>query len=233
MGSMAIAASAVKGWIAEVCPDAPLSRIATQAGMSRITLHQQLVRGNVPEKSVVAVARSLGLSPLGALAGFEPYTDLRPSRPDSREVLAFVDWPELLKAIASVYRGEPIAESDLGDPVFPDSSRVWVDAIDAGNLRRAVEEEAGLTSSNVAGALRTTLKVPLAVCFARNAGTPLASAFVVSGLLTPMEAGWDADERVQALLGRSPSDLLRLVGVRAGAAEKHVRRIRQFEVDLG
>jgi hypothetical protein len=233
VGTMPVAASAAKEWFAARCPDDSVSRIATRAGLGRVTLHQQLVRGNVSEASVVAIARSMGLSPIRELASFEPYAELSPTHPDVREALAFIDWPRLLIAVGMIQEGKTIDESDLGDPLFPDSSRVWVEAIDTGLLRKAVEEELGLASSNVATALRSTLKLPLALSFARNAGVPLASAFVVSGLLTPEEAGWSSDERQKALLATDTVDLLQMVGTRAAMAEKHLRRIRRFEEDLG
>nr|WP_176704721.1 hypothetical protein [Arthrobacter sp.]AXV46355.1 hypothetical protein pA40H1_p69 [Arthrobacter sp.] len=230
---MTVAASAVKEWFASDCPDTSIAKLATGAGMSRVTLHQQLLRGQVPATTVVAIARSLGQLPLQTLARFDPYKDLVPSRPDSREILAFLDWPELLVAVGQVYRNVPITEAQLGSMHFPDSSRVWVDAIDSGSIRKAVEDDLGMASSNMAAALRTTLKLPLAVAFARAAGTPLASAFVVADVLTPVEAGWQPDERKEALLALDVSRLLNLVNGRSLAAEKYVRRIRQFEVDLG
>ena len=230
---MTVAASAVKEWFASDCPDTSIAKLAAGAGMSRMTLHQQLLRGQVPATTVIAVARALGQPPLQALARFDPYQELVPARPDHREILAFLDWPELLVAAGQIYRDIEITESQLGSLHFPDSSRVWVDAIDSGSLRKAVEDELGMASSNMATALRATIKVPLAVSFARNAGTPLSSAFVVAEALTPAEAGWDPEERKQALLALDTNALLQLVSSRSLAADKYVRRIRQFEVDLG
>lgn len=230
---MAIGATAVKEWFALRCPDDSVSRIATRAGIGRVTLHQQIVRGNVSEASVIAIARSQQLSPIEELASFALYAELVPAPPAPQEILSFIDWPKLLVAIGLIYEGREIAESDLGDPLYPDSSRVWVESIDKGLLRKTVEEDLGLASSNVATALRSTLKLPLALAFARHAGVPMASAFVVSGLLTPLEAGWGAEERKAALLSRDMVQLLELVGMRAGMAERHLRRIRKFEEDLG
>lgn len=229
---MAIGATSVREWFAVRCPDDSVSQIATRAGIGRVTLHQQLVRGNVPEASVIAIARSLRLPPIQELASFQPYGDLVPSRPAAREVLAFIDWPRLFPAVGRVFEAQEISESDLGEPLYPDSSRVWVESIDTGFLRKKVESELGLASSNVASALRSTLKLPLALAFATHAGTPLASAFVVTGLLTPAEAGWDPEERKAALLSTDMPQLLELVGTRAAMAEKHLRRIRKFEEDL-
>lgn len=230
---MTVAASAVREWFASDCPDISIAKLAAGAGMSRVTLHQQLLRGQVPAKTVVAIARSLGQRPLQTLARFDPYKDLVPSRPVAREVPAFLDWPELLVAVGQIYRDETITEAQLGNMHFPDSSRVWVDSIDSGSIRKIVEDELDLASSNMAAALRTTLKLPLAVAFARAAGTPLSSAFVVADVLTPVEAGWQPEERKEALLALDISGLLNLVTSRSLAAEKYVRRIRQFEVDLG
>lgn len=223
---MPVAASPVKEWLAARCPDDSVSLVATRAGIGRVTLHQQLVRGNVPETSVIAIARSLGLSPVLELARFPPYADLVHSQPATQEVLSFIDWPKIFIAVGTIQEGREIKEEDLGEPLYPDSSRVWVESIDTGLLRKTVEEETGLVSSNVAAALRSTLKLPLALAFTKSAGLPMVSAFVVSGLLSPLEAGWGRDERKDALLSTDVGELLRLVGKRAAMAEKHLRRIQ-------
>ena len=229
---MTVAASAVKDWLDAVCPELSVSELSRKTGIGRVTLHKQLLN-QVPESTVVAISRSIGLSPLSELARFEPYRGLEPSRPAKQEILAFIDWPRLLWAVGMVQEGREFSEEDLGDAVYPDSSRVWVEMIDPGSLRRDVEVELSMASSNVAAALRRTIKLPLAQVFARHAGVPPVSAFVAAGLLLPGEAGWSPDERRSALLGATVSELLQVVALRVAMAEKHHRRIQQFEENLG
>ena len=230
---MPIESSTVKQWLTSIAPELPITQLAKQAGISRITLHQQLRRGHVPEFSVIAIARSLALPPLNVLRGFSEYSDLVPSGPSAEEALSFVDWPELIQAVGRTYRGDQVSEADLGTHLFDDSSRVWVDAIDSGNLRTKVCDAEGITSSNLAASMRNRLRVPLAVSFARLAGTPLSSAFVVSGALSPVEAGWRPEERTDALRARPIPDLLTLVENRVTAAYKQEKRAHAFTEGLG
>lgn len=230
---MPLDSAPVRQWLDSIAPGVAISQIANQAGISRITLHQQLRRGHVPEASVIAIARSLGGSPLNALAGFEEYSDLVPSGPAAVEAHAFIDWPELLVAVGRLYRGSDLSEEDLGEHIFVDGSRVWVDAIDPGSLRKQVNEREGITSSNLAASLRGVLKVPLAVTFARLAGTPVASALVVSGALTPREAGWSPDARSCVLRDSPIPELLAAVETRLSAAQKFEKRVHAFKEGLG
>lgn len=230
---MPLDSAPVRRWLDSVAPGAAISQLATQSGISRITLHQQLRRGHVPEASVIAIARSLGMPPLEVLASFEEYVDLVPAEPAAVEAPAFIDWPELLVAVGHLYRGIDVLEEDLGDHIFVDGSRVWVDAIDPGSLRKLVCESEGLTSSNLAASLRGVLKAPLAVTFARLAGTPISSAFVVSGSLTPAEAGWGPGARGRALGERPLPELLEVVETRVAAAQKFEKRVHAFKEGLG
>ncbi|GAA4378139.1 hypothetical protein [Paeniglutamicibacter cryotolerans] len=223
----------VRQWLEATAPGVSISQLATQADISRITLHQQFRRGNVPELSLIAIARSLSLNPLEVLQEFSEYSDLVACEPDPVEVLAFIDWPELLQGVGKAYRGEKICEDSLGDVVFSDGSRVWVDAIDPGSLRKKVCDAEGLSSSNLASSLRGVLKVPLAITFARLAGTPLSSAFVTAGALSPEEAGWSANARSKALSARPIPELLTVVENRVTAANKFEKRVNAFKEGLG
>lgn len=225
---MPIESSKVKRWLTSVAPEIPITQLAKLAEVSRITLHQQLRRGHVPESSVIAICRALSLPPINVLGEFSEYSDLVASGPAMEETLAFVDWPELIQAVGRTYRGELVLEADLGKHSFDDISRVWVDAIDPGGLRTKVCEAEGLTSSNLAASMRGFLKVPLAVTFARLAGTPLSSAFVVAGALSPIEAGWRPNERAEALRQRPIPELLTLVESRVAAAYKQEKRAHAF-----
>lgn len=182
---MTLAASAVKEWLAASFPGESTLGMARLAGIKGGVLSQQLHSGQVSEATVITAARSLGLPPLRELSRFAPYGDLTAAPPAPKEVLAFVDWPQLLVAVGHVQTGRDFGEHSLGEPLFPDSSRIWVESIDSGALRKRVERDLGLASSNVAASLRGTLKLPPALAFAKHAGSPAASAFVVSGLLTP------------------------------------------------
>ncbi len=230
---MPVDSSPVRRWLDSAAPGTPISQLAAQSDIPRITLHQQLRRGHVPETSLIAISRALGLRPLEVLAGFSEYADLTFAEPAQVEALAFIDWPELLMAVGRDYRGEKVSDTELGEYVFADSSRVWVDAIDPGSLRKMVSDSEGVTSSNIAASLRGVLKVPLAVAFARLAGTPIASAFVVSEALTPAEAGWSPDARSRALSERPVPELLTVVETRTSAAHKFEKRVHAFKEGLG
>lgn len=230
---MPVESSPVRRWLDSAAPGIPISQLATQSGIPRITLHQQLRRGHVPESSLIAISRALGLKPLEVLAGFTEYSDLSFAEPAEVEALAFVDWPELLMAVGKDYRGGEVTEKDLGEHIFIDGSRVWVDAIDPGSLRKSVAEAEGITSSNLAASLRGVLKVPLATTFARLAGTPVASAFVIAEALTPAEAGWSPDARSRVLTQCPVPELLTVVENRISAAYKFEKRVHAFKEGLG
>lgn len=232
---MPLAAAQVRSWLQ--AQESPLSISAAAAGasMSRIALSQQLMRGRVTESVIVSSSRIMGLDPLAELAGFEEYADLMPANPATREALACIDWPELFQAVGMSQRGLSFGDRDLGPVTFPNASRIWVDALDAGSgaLRASVATALGTSTSSIAHSITAGLKPHLAAEFSRQAGTPVASALVVSGLITSQEAGWTRDARSRAVLATPMPELLELVGIRSTSALRAEKRVRSFEEELG
>lgn len=232
---MSLASAQVREWIKGEPHPMSISAAAQAAGISRIAFSQQLMRDKVQETVIAGICRSVGLDPLNELASFKEYRDLKPEGPGDVGALAFIDWPELMQAVAWRYRGTDFSEDDLGEYVFPDSSRVWADFLDGGHgtLRGDVAHSLGVSASSVAHALTSGLKPPMAVAFARQAGAPVSSALVVSEVLSPSEAGWPLDARKQAVQSSTPIELLDLVGDRAATALRRERRLSSFAQEVG
>lgn len=232
---MSLAPDQVRDWLKELDPPLSISSAADLAGMTRIALSQQLLRGKVKEQSVVAICRSLALDPLEELARFREYADLAPATPGRVEALAFIDWPELFQAAGWAYRGTRFGDRDLGPTTFPESSRIWVDTLDAGSgaLRTEVAEDIGVSAAAITHAISAGLKPHVAAAFARRAGTSVASALVAADVLTPREAGWYRDARSWAVHDTPVPELLDLVGARSVMASRHERKTHTFEEELG
>lgn len=72
--------------------------------------------------------------------------------------------------------------------------------------------------------LNGPLRLDLALLAAQYADLSLSSAYVVARLLTPSEAGWAADERVQWLQGLGKIERLKLLEKRFHAARVREER---------
>ncbi|MDQ6754531.1 MAG: hypothetical protein M3017_14310, partial [Actinomycetota bacterium] len=108
------------------------------------------------------------------------------------------------------------------------SVRSWIDAIDRANLRQRISTELGMAPQNLSAQLRANrLRPAVAVQAARIAGVGLVNGLVVTGLLTPEEAGWPLDGREAALRELSDSDLVTLAASRLSSLGKTLRRIDQ------
>lgn len=232
---MSLSSDQVRTWLDTEPHRLTVAAAASAAGMSRIALSQQLMRGRVQASVIVKIARVYDGDPLDQLSRFREYADLAPSPPDIREVLAFIDWPELLAAVGMKQRGIRFGDLDLGRVTFEGSGRIWVDALDGGSgqLRAQVAEYLGVSASSIAHSLTAGLRPHQAAAFARRAGTPVASALVLTGLLTPSEAGWLRDARSAAIHSLPITDLLEAVGDRTVSALRQERRMRSFEEELG
>lgn len=225
---MVVAGDDVRRWLSGVAPDVGLTVLSTAAGYSRMLIGQQIAGDRVKEETIVRVARVLGLDPLTQLRTFPSHASLAPSCPDTREVGAFIRWEYLLRACASLELGEPITEISLGPVWFGETSRQWINCLDQGRgLRENLERNGQISGPALAKALGGPLRWDLAVLSARFAGVPQASAMVVARLLTPAEAGWKVDERVQWLKALSRQERLSFLERRVHAAvvRRHIAGI--------
>ncbi|XKH58680.1 hypothetical protein LG293_16660 (plasmid) [Citricoccus nitrophenolicus] len=232
---MPLSNTQVRAWLDAFNPPLAISAAADLASVTRMTLTQQLMRSKVRESIIVDISRRLTIDPLAELSKFSEYSDLAPSSPVGAEALSFIDWPELFQAVGWTARDTRFGDRDLGPVTFPDGSRTWVDTLDAGTgaLRSEAAKLLGVSTSSVTHSMNSGLKPHVAVAFARSAGTAVASSLVVSGLLTPHEAGWTLDARSRAVQESSVPDLLELVGVRSVSALRQERKMLSFEEELG
>lgn len=81
--------------------------------------------------------------------------------------------------------------------------------------------------------LNGPLRFDLALLAAQYADIPRVSALVVSGLLSPAEAGWAADERVQWLNRLGRVERLQLVEARIHSVIVREQRTQDFINHLG
>lgn len=210
---MPLAAGEVQQWAERELAGDGWGDIAKRSGVKRTTLHQQLIRGRVAEKSVVMIARAYQLSVIDTLATFSPYRDLvqelRPPR--ETELLSQVIYSDVLKEILR-RRGEAFsaAEQTLEPFPFPDSVRAWVDAIDPGTIRRDVADQLGITPSSLSSQLRRTLNPENAVVLARHGGVAPSNGLVIIGLIREEEGLWPAVGRLKTLRSASDDDLIGL-----------------------
>lgn len=215
----------VRRWLSGVAPDVGLTVLSTAAGYSRMLIGQQIAGDRVKEETIVRVARVLGLDPLAQLRTFPTLASLAPSRPDALEIGAYIRWDYLLRACASLELGEPITEISLGPVWFGETSRQWINCLDQGRgLRENLERNGPISGPALAKALGRPLRWDLAALSARFAGVPQASAMVVARLLTPAEAGWKVDKRVQWLKALSRQERLSVLERRvyASIVRRHI-----------
>lgn len=207
------------------------SDLAARAGLNRGTLHQQVSRDRVPVSTIVAVARGWDLPVLTAVSFFPIFGDIEAvgDQLSDAEALSQVTSNDILVELVSRISREDAARLQPGRTLqpfpFDGSMRLWMEAVDTGNLRKRLSESHGISSGNLSAQLtdnRLSLEVALAA--ARLAGTPPVNAFVVTGLLQPSEAGWPARAREMALARLSDVDLSALSEIRTAQITKTVRR---------
>ena len=224
----------VEHWLDSVAPGIGLTVLSRQAGFSRIRIIQQLAGDRVQVETIIKVSRVLDLNPLEQLRAFKGHEDLEPSRPDRREVGAFIQWEHLLRASAALELGEPVTESSLGPTHFGETSRQWIDSIDPdGGLRKHLQAAGPISNPGLSKMLNGPLRLDLALLAAQYSDVPRVSAFAAAHLLTPAEAGWVADERVQWLQGLGKVERLQLVETRIHAAIVREQRTQDFINHLG
>lgn len=226
---MVVAEDDFRHWLSTVAPNIGLTTLSKAAGYSRMLIRQQLSEDRVQEATVIKICRALDLDPLEQLRSFSGHDSLEPSRPDSREIGAFIRWEYLFRACAiSDLDGEAPTESSLGPLFGPETIRQWVTDIDPDHgLRKHLQVHGPISSPGLSKNLNGPLRYDLAVLAVHYAALPPVSALVVSQLLTPEEAGWEADERVRWLQGLPTVERLQLLEDRTHAAivrERHVGR---------
>lgn len=87
---MVVAEGDFRRWLTTVAPHVGLTTLSKAAGHSRMLIRQQLSEDRVQEATVIKICRALGLDPLEQLRSFPGHDSLEPSRPDSREIGAYI-----------------------------------------------------------------------------------------------------------------------------------------------
>ena len=239
---MPVSALDFRHWLQELAPGSSAADVSRLSGVKRSTLAQQLVRGRVAEATVVAVARAYGQNPVLGLARFEPYRELAASvaPPTDAELLSQVPTARFLYEllVRGQRAGGPPATVAGGAPAPVDASpaageltvRQWVEAIDDGELRHRVSHAAGIAPQNFSAQLSANRLSPeLAVSTAREAGVGLRNGLVVTGLVTPREAGWPPEAFEQAVLRLADADLALMAADRLAALGRALRRDERDE----
>lgn len=231
---MPLTKSDVERWLNSVAPGVGITVLSKEAGYSRIRILQQLAGDRVQAETIIKVSRVLGLDPLEQLRSFSGYESFIPSRPDPREIGAFIQWEHLLRACASIEFNERVTEPSLGPIHFGETSRQWIDSIDPdGGLRKHLQGLGPISNQGLSKMLNGSLRLDLALLAAQYADIPKVSAFVAAHLLTPAEAGWVDNERVQWLHGLGKPARLQLVETRIHAALVREQRSQDFINHLG
>lgn len=229
---MSVPAKAFQQWLNVVAPGTSMAAVSALAGIKRSTLAQQLVRGKVSISTIVNISRALNVDVVGSLAGFDTYRDLATGSkpPTEAELISQISDVELLQQIilrngAAEFRA-PAPQQPLGPLPHSTSVRNWVGAIDTMDLRQRISQELRMAPQNFSAQLSANrLRPDLAIAAARIAGVGLANGLVVTGLLTPQEAGWPRGAREQVLAELPDADLVALAAVRLEALSKTLRRI--------
>lgn len=226
---MVVAEDDFRRWLSAAAPNIGLTTLSKAAGYSRMLIRQQLSEDRVQEATVIKICRALDLDPLEHLRSFPSHHSLEPSRPDSREIGAFIRWEYLFRACAiSDLDGEAPTESSLGQLFGPETIRQWVTDIDPDHgLRKYLQVHGPISSPGLSNNLNGPSRYDLAVLAVQYAALPPVSVLVVSRLLTPEEAGWEADERVRWFQGLPTVERLQLLEDRTHAAivrERHIGR---------
>lgn len=231
---MTVTAKAFQLWRSRIAPEATVSDLCRKAEIKRSTLAQQLVRGKVSMETVVAVARAYGIPPLQAISEFEGYEDLATGLvpPTDQEYLSQVSPMDLLRLILGRSEGADCVGRPLSFELSPlphrYSVRTWFDAVDTGDLRQQLNARTGIAPQNLSAQLSAgRLSNQLCVEVARLSGVSLANGLVVTGLLTPSEAGWSDSGREDVLRSMPDSQLILLARDRLDMLGKRLRKQEQ------
>ncbi|GAA5229511.1 hypothetical protein [Arthrobacter cryoconiti] len=231
---MTVAAKTFQQWLSSVAGSSSSASVCRAAGIKRSTLAQQLVRGRVTVATVVAVSRSLELPVVDALALFPEYADLSAgvARPTNAELLSQISDLDIL---AEILKRSPRAEPpdallavQLSPIPHRDSVRTWLDAIGPTDLRQRLARTTGIAPQNLSTQITANRLTPeLAVASARIAGVGLTNGLVVTGVLSPSEAGWPSGERALMLRQTPTSALASLASTRLEYLSRTLKRAEQ------
>lgn len=227
---MTVPAKAFQRWRFDVAPNENLADLCRRAGFKRATLAQQLVRGRVSVSAVIAIARGLGLQPVASLSAFDHYRSLaagmrEPSRDELLSQVSHLDVLEYLVARSRCGDGEPPTP---GPYPHPASVRMWIDAIDTGELRQRMATVAEVAPQNISASIMANRLSPsLALAASTLTGVSSTSGFVVTGELTPAEGGWPSDGRERALMDCSDAEVVLLAQGRLEEMAKSARKLER------
>lgn len=232
---MPVSASAFKDWLEGCGLTTSPSQLSRISGFHRVTLTNQMKRGNVPESVVVAIARASNMDPVRGLAAFAGYEDIdtRPRQPTAMELLSQVHHLDLMAELQhrSSQKKFPRAlrkEFTLIDFPYDGSHRSWIDAIDTGEVRHQIAELTSTSVTYVYAQLTDNKLGPVqAVTAGRITGGSMTSGLVVTGLLTPLEGGWPIRAREDALLEVSDDDLIELIRQRIQILQRRQRQRKE------
>lgn len=227
---MAVAARDFNEWLHEVGLPTGVAELSKLLNMKRTTIQNQRLRGRMTIHTVIAAARAANCNPLDVLGRFPAYVTLIEERRPvtTAELLSQVTYTDALVHLLLQIRAD-LAER-LGvikmSPIPSDESvRSWFDAIDPGDLRRQISAQSGVAPSNLSAQLTENRLAPeLAILASRICGVSSASGLVVSGLITPAEAGWPLYGRENALSEMGDLELLDLVSARLSTLKRVVKK---------
>lgn len=227
---MSVSVRAFNDWLDSVGLPTGASDLSKHLGIKRTTLQNQRIRGRVSVPTVIAAARVANINPLDALGTFEPYAELGGIRQPvtAAELISQVSYIDALVHLMSRVRADfarTLGGVAMGPIPGEDAVRNWIDAIDTGDLRRRIAEQPGITASNLSAQITDNRLTPeLAIAASRIAGVSTASGLVVSGLVTPAEAGWPLYGRENALAELGDVELIDLVSSRLATLRRHTKK---------
>lgn len=233
--TVSVSAAEFKRWLDSASLSASPTALSAATGLNRGTLRNQLLRGSISETTVVAVARAYNLGVVRALSFFSPYTDLesRPLEPTTEEVTSQVHVADLMAELQFRVSQKHYPRKLRGDiPLiaFPHegSVRAWIDVIDGGDIRRAMSQETNVAATYIANQLsENKLNPSLALAASRAGGVSLASGFVITGVISPAEGGWQPRAREDALLEASDEDLVDVIAARIRLLQRRLKQHKE------
>lgn len=229
---MAVSGSDFKQWLEGRGITTSASELSRLTGLHRVTVGNQMRRGNVPESTVVGVARAFEIDPITALSDFKEYEDLdtRPRSPTAAEVLSQVHHADLMVELQYRTKSDLFKRDEKVRIDFPHdgSHRAWIDAIDTGDVRHDVAEKTDTAITYLFTQLSENKLTPIqAVTAARVSETSLVSGLVVVGLITMEEGDWPKDARETALKVMKHDELVELIQQRLNLLQRRLRQRKE------
>jgi hypothetical protein len=221
---MPIAQNEFVDWLSAVGKSSSPSELSRISGMNRTTVQAQLRADQVPETTVLLLARKLGLDPLDQLSTFTPYQDLvagtqDPSLPEVMSQLNYWDIADEMSSRA----GRGVMQPGSDPWVLGNGLRDWIQAIDPGGLRGELSARFGVLRPNVSAMItKNRMPMPMLVEAARVAQVSLASGLVVTGLLSLGEGRWPTRVREDVLGEISDLELVDLLAEKLAAVRKEL-----------